>query len=71
MIQPMNSTEKCYQVFTNLKYIRKRQHTETQQEEKNDTDEPSTSKRRTPSDAKRPVIVFPADIRVICDKKQR
>ena len=45
---------KCYQAFTNLKYIQKIQHAETQQEEKNDMDKPSTSKRRRISDAESP-----------------
>ena len=45
---------KCYQAFTNLKYIQTIQHAETQQEEKNDTDKPSTSKRRRISDLKPP-----------------
>ena len=55
----------------NLKYIGKRQHAETQQEEKNGTDKPSTSKRRRISDAESPRILFPADTCIICDKKQK
>ena len=48
----------CYQAFTNLKYIQTIQHAETQQEEKNDTDKPSTSKRRRISDLKAPEYCF-------------
>ena len=62
---------KCYQAFTYLKYIQTIQHAEIQQEEKNDTDKPSTSKRRRISDAESPRILFPADTCIICDKKQK
>ena len=54
-----------------MKYIQTIQHAETQQEEKNDTDKPSTSKRRRISDAESPRILFPADTCIICDKKQK
>ena len=55
----------------NLKYIQKSQHTETQQEEKNNTAKPSASKRRRISGAESPRILFPVNTCIICDRKQK
>ena len=73
--QSMDSTEnvtKLSRIWSMFKEKKeKRQHAQTQQEEKNDTDKPSASKIRRISDAESSRILFPADTCIICDKKPK